>query len=270
MSATLTTRERIAVAIGGAGLAEGLAAALFAPHVSVFARAARIAIDLTLAAGFVAYVRGDRAATASRSSTSRTFAVVLIAAGGLFALSAPGVDGWRRAFRVSIALALIAGIALGVGRAVPAQWSRCARVLAVLFVLVESVAGIAAALDIDLPVVVAGLAPLGRHVDHVLTGPGFSAPAPVRDALVRAAPRALATANDRLVATPALADEFHLLSDDPVPVLARIFSEPATRAAWKSGRLDECILVRTLRPPLAGYRDSQYEAGIRGAVRACR
>ena len=267
----LSTRELVGVWVGLLGLAEALAAALFAPHVPVAARAGRVAIDLVLAAGFVAYLRGDRAPVAStpRGILGRTLAIALVAAGGVFALVAPGVDPWRRAFRAAVALSLAVAIALGVGRTVPSNWLRRARLLTLGFVAIETVVGLAVTFEVDAPIAVAGLSPAGRAVTRRLDGAGYALPPRVADALVRVAPDALAQHGGRVVATTRLADTLHVLGDDPVPALARIVNDPAARAELVR-RTDECIVMRVLNPPLRGYRDAEFSAIVVATVRACR
>lgn len=257
--------------MGLLGLAEALAAALFAPHLPVAARAGRIAIDLVLAAGFVAYLRGDRTPVAAspRSVAGRVVAVTLVAAGGVFALVAPGVDPWRRAFRAAVALALAVAIALGVGRTVPSAWLRRARVLTVGFVAIETVVGLAVTFEVDAPIAMAGLTPGGRAVTQRLDGAGYALPPGVAAVLVRAAPDALAQRGGRVVATTELADTLHVLGDDPVPALARIVNDPAARAELVR-RTDTCTVMRVLNPPLRGYRDPGFSAIVVATVRACR
>ena len=266
----LTTRELLGIWVGLLGLAEALVAALLAPHVPAPARAGRIAIDLILAAGFIAYLRGDRTPVASpRGVVGRSIGVALVAAGGIFALVAPGVDPWLRAFRASVALALAVAIALGVGRTVPSGWLRRARVLTVGFVLVETIVGLIVAFEVDAPIAVAGLTPGGRAVTQRLGGEGYALPGPLAALLVRVAPEALARHGDRVVATTRLADTLHVLGDDPVPALARIAADPAARAELVR-HADECTFMRVVRPPLRGYRDPRFEAAIAATVRACR
>ena len=266
----LTTRELAGVWIGLLGLAEALVAALFAPNVPIAARAARIAIDLVLAAGFVAYLRGDRApAVSPRGIVARAVAVALVGAGGVFALVAPGVDPWRRAFRAAIALSLAVAIALGVGRTLPSGWMRRARLLTAGFFVIETVVGLAVTFEVDAPIAVAGLTPAGRAVTQRLDGAGYALPAPAAAALVRLAPEALAVRSGRLVATTRLADTLHVLGDDPVPALARIAGDPAAREELFR-RTDECTVMRVVRPPLGGYRDRSFGAIVAATVRACR
>ncbi|HEY0383411.1 MAG TPA: hypothetical protein VGC72_14550 [Candidatus Elarobacter sp.] len=266
----LSTRELLGVWLGLLGLAEAFVAALFAPNLPVAARAARIAIDLVLAVGFVAYLRGDRApAMTPGGIVGRTVAVALIGAGGVFALVAPGVDPWRRAFRSSVALALAVAIALGVGRTAPSNWLRRARVLTFGFFLIETIVGLAVTFEVDAPIAVAGLTPAGRAVTRRLEGAGYALPPAVAGALVRIAPATLAQRNGRVVATTRLADTLHVLGDDPVPALARVASDPAARAELFR-RADECTVMRVVRPPLDGYRDPSFGAAIAAAVRACR
>ena len=268
--APLTTRELAGVWIGLLGLAEALVAALFAPHVPVAARAGRVAIDLVLAAGFVAYLRGDRApAVTPRGIVGRTIAIVLIGAGGIFALVAPGVDPWRRAFRASVALALAVAIALGVGRTVPAGWLRRARVLTVGFFLIETIVGFAVTFEVDAPIAVAGLTPAGRAVTRRLEGDGYALPPLAANALVRMMPDTFARRGSSVVATTRLADTLHVLGDDPVPALARVAADPAARAELFR-HTDECTVMRVVRPPLGGYRDARFGAAVAASVRACR
>ncbi|MDQ6942923.1 MAG: hypothetical protein M3169_10490, partial [Candidatus Eremiobacteraeota bacterium] len=197
--------------IGLLGLAEALVAALFAPNVPVAARAARVAIDLVLAAGFVAYLRGDRApAVTPRGIVARTIAVALVGAGGVFALVAPGVDPWRRAFRAAVALSLSVAIALGVGRTVPSAWMRRARVLTTGFFVIETVVGLAVTFEVDAPIAVAGLSPGGRAVTRRLDGAGYALPPPVAAAIVRVAPETFALRGGRDGATTRLADTLHV------------------------------------------------------------
>jgi hypothetical protein len=266
----LTTREVLGVWVGLLGLAEALVAAVFAPHVPVAARAGRIAIDLVLAAGFIAYLRGDRPPPATpRGIVARTIAVVLVGAGGVFALVAPGVDPWRRAFRAAVALALAVAIALGVGRALPSGWLRRARVLTVGFFLVETVVGLAVTFEVDAPIAVAGLSPGGRAVTRQLDGGGYALPRPAAALLVRALPDALIVRDRRVVATTLLADTLHVLGDDPVQALARIADDSAARAELIR-RTDQCTVMRVLHPPLGGYRDRSFGAAVAASVRACR
>ena len=268
--APLTTRELAGVWVGLLGLAEALVAALLAPNVPWPARAGRVAIDLVLAAGFLAYLRGDRApAPTPRGIVARTVAVALVGAGGVFALVAPGVDPWRRAFRASVALALTVAIALGVGRAVPSGWLRRARVLTVGFFVIETVVGFAVTFEVDAPIAVAGLTPAGRAVTARLEGAGYALAPPAAAALVRAAPDVLELRRGRVVATTRLADTLHVLGDDPVPALARIASDPAARAELVR-HADECIIMRVVDPPLHGYRDAGFGAAVAATVRACR
>jgi hypothetical protein len=268
--APLTTRELAGLWIGFIGLAEALVAALFAPHVPLAARAGRIAIDLVLAAGFVAYLRGDRApAGARRGLVGRTIAVVLVGAGGVFALVAPGVDPWRRTFRASVALALAVAIALGIGRTVPAGWLRRTRFLTVGFFLIETVVGFAVTFEVDAPIAVAGLTPAGRAVTARLEGAGYELAPPVAAALVRVAPDVLVLRDGRVVATTRLADTLHVLGDDPVPAIARIASDSAARAELVR-HTNECTVMRVVQPPLHGYRDAAFGAAVAATVRACR
>lgn len=269
-SAPLTTRELAGVWIGLLGLAEALVAALFAPHIPLAARAGRVAIDLVLAAGFVAYLRGDRApAPTPGGILARLIAIAFVGAGGAFALVAPGVDPWLRAFRASVALALAIAIALGVGRTLPSRWLRRARVLTVGFVVIETVVGFAVTFEVDAPIAVAGLAPAGRAVTRQLDGAGYALAPPVAAALVRAAPDTLALRGGRVIATTRLADTLHVLGDDPVPVLARIAGDPAAREELVR-RTDQCIVMRVLQPPLRGYRDREFGAVVAATVRGCR
>lgn|GEM_PF-6358861 len=266
----LTTREVIGVWVGLLGLAEALVAALFAPHVPVAARAARVAIDLVLAAGFVAYLRGDRPpAVTPRGIAARTVAVVLVGAGGVFALVAPGVDPWRRAFRAAVALALSVAIALGVGRTLPTSWLRRTRMLTAGFFLVETIVGLAVTFEVDAPIAVAGLTPAGRAVTWQLDGAGYALPPLASEVLVRIVPDTLARRDGRIVATTRLADTLHVLGDDPVPALARIVSDPEARAELFR-RTDQCTVMRVVRPPLDGYRDAGFGAAVAATVRACR
>ena len=266
----LTTRELAGVWIGLLGLAEALVAALFAPHVPVAARAARVAIDLVLAAGFVAYMRGDRApAVTPRGIVARSIAIALVGGGGIFALVAPGVDPWRRAFRAAVALSLSVAIALGVGRTIPSGWLRRARFLTVGFVVIETVVGLAVTFEVDAPIAVAALTPAGRDVTRRLDGAGYSLPPPAAAALVRIAPDVLTVRDGRVVATTRLADTLHVLGDDPVPALARIAADPAAREELFR-RTDECIVMRVVQPPLRGYRDRSFGAIVAATVRACR
>ena len=268
--APLTTRELAGVWIGLLGLAEALVAALFAPNVPVAARAGRIAIDLVLAAGYVAYLRGDRAPAATpRGILARSIAIVLVGAGGIFALVAPGIDPWRRAFRGAVALSLSVAIALGVGRTVPSGWMRRARLLTVGFVVVETIVGLAVTFEVDAPIAVAALTPAGRDVARQLEGAGYALPPVTAAALVRFAPDILVVRGDRVVATTRLADTLHVLGDDPVPALARIAADPEARAELFR-RTDECTVMRVLEPPLRGYRDRSFGAIVAATVRACR
>ncbi len=266
----LTTRELAGVWIGLLGLAEALVAALFAPNVPAAARAARVAIDLVLAAGFIAYIRGDRApAVTPRGIVARTIAVALVGAGGVFALVAPGVDPWRRAFRAAVALSLSVAIALGVGRTVPSAWMRRARVLTAGFFVIETVVGLAVTFEVDAPIAVAGLSPGGRAVTQRLDGAGYALPPLVGAAIVRVAPETFALRRGRVVATTRLADTLHVLGDDPVPVLARIAGDSAAREELVR-RTDECVVMRVLNPPLHGYRDRGFGAAVAASVRTCR
>lgn len=266
----LTTREVIGVWVGLLGLAEALVAAVFAPHVPVAARAGRIAIDLLLAAGFVAYLRGDRpAAVTPRGIVARTVAVVLVGAGGVFALIAPGIDPWRRAFRAAVALALAVAIALGVGRALPTSWVRRTRLLTAGFFLVETIVGLAVTFEVDAPIAVAGLTPGGRAVARQLDGAGYALPPLASEVLVRIVPDTLALRDGRIVATTRLADTLHVLRDDPVPALARIVNDPAARAELFR-RTDQCTVLRVVQPPVDGYRDAGFGAAVAATVRACR
>ena len=268
--APLTTRELAGVWIGLLGLAEALVAALFAPHVPVAARAGRIAIDLVLAAGYVAYLRGDRAPPATpRGIVARSIAIALVGGGGVFALVAPGVDPWRRAFRAAVALSLSVAIALGVGRTLPSGWLRRARLLTVGFVVLETIVGLAVTFEVDAPIAVAALTPAGRDMTRQLDGAGYALPRAAAAALVRIAPEALVVRGDRLVATTRLADTLHVLGDDPVPALARIAGDPAARAELFR-RTDECTVMRVVQPPLSGYRDRGFGAIVAATVRACR
>lgn len=266
---SLGLHERFGVALGLLGLAEALVAAAFAPHVPWLVRAGRIAVDLVLAAGFVAYLRGDRAKLGPPHPLRRLVGIVLVLAGGVFALTAPGIDPWRRAFRAALGLALAAGIALGVGRTVPATWLRRARVLTVAFVLVEFVVTLAATLEIDAPVAVAGLAPAGRAMTARLDNDGYAVPPPVAAALVRAAPQALALRRGHVVATARLADTLHLLHDDPVPGVARLLVDPGARAQWFRGDIEGCTFARAIRPPATGYREPQFAAAVAETLRDC-
>jgi hypothetical protein len=269
MVSRLSPRERLGAAIGLLGLAEAFAAALLAPDVPALARAGRIALDLVLAAGFVAYLRSDRSTPPRSGFVSRALGIALILAGGVFALLAPGIDPWRRAFRAALALALATALALGVGRALPAGWLRRARLLGWGLMLVELVVALAVTLEVDGPLAVAGLGPPARAATARLDDGGYALPAPLARALVAAAPQALARRNGRVVATARLADTLHLLGDDPVPALARILADPRARAAWRYGRVDTCTLIDVLRPPPGGYRDPAYGRDVAATVRAC-
>lgn len=269
-SAPLTTRELAGVWIGLLGLAEALLAALFAPHIPLAVRAGRIAIDLVLAAGFIAYLHGDRSPAATPAGIlARTIAVAFVGAGGVFALVAPGVDPWLRAFRASVALALAVAIALGVGRTLPSRWLRRARVLTVGFVVIETVVGFAVTFEVDAPIAVAGLAPAGRAVTRRLEGDGYALAPPLTAALVRAVPETLTVRGGRVVATTRLADTLHVLGDDPVPALARVAGDSAARDELFR-RTDECIIMRILQPPLGGYRDRGFGVAVATTVRGCR
>jgi hypothetical protein len=266
----LTTRELAGVWIGLLGLAEALVAALLAPNVPVAARAGRIAIDLVLAAGYVAYLRGDRAPPATpRGIVGRSIAIALVGAGGIFALVAPGVDPWRRSFRAAVALSLAVAIALGVGRTLPSGWMRRARLLTVGFVVVETIVGLAVTFEVDAPIAVAALTPAGRDVTRQLEGAGYAVPPLAAAALVRLAPDVLAVRGDHVVATTRLADTLHVLGDDPVPALARIAGDPQARAELFR-HTDECTVMRVVQPPLQGYRDRSFGAIVAATVRACR
>jgi hypothetical protein len=266
----MTVRERAGVTLGLLSAAEAFAAALLAPGVPAPVRLGRITLDLLLAAGFVAYLRGNRVAPQARPGfVARTAGIGLILAGGAFALFAPGVDPWRRGFRVALALALASAIALGVGRIAPSGWLGRARGLALALALIELVVTTAATLEIDAPLVLAGLTPAGRAVTARLDGTGYALPAPLTGALVAALPQALARRGGRLVATAHLADTLHLLHDDPVPALARILADPRGRAAWRYGQIDDCALIAILRPPVSGYRERAYGSAVAATVRAC-
>lgn len=270
-------RERAGVFVGLAGLGAALVAALWAPGVPAWVRAGRVSIDVVLGLGFLAYLRGERTGAVPRRSltarsigvVSRALAIVLVLAGGVFALVAQGVDPWRRAFRAAIALALAVAIALGVGRTVPAGWMRRARVLTVGFVVLEAVVSFAAAVEIDAPIAIAGLAPVGRTISRQLSGEGYAFPPQLSAGLVRLQPEALELRAGRIVATARLADTLHVLGDDPIPALARIAADPQARAEWLRGDVQGCTLVRVVHPPLGGYRQGRYGATVDATVRAC-
>ena len=186
--------------------------------------------------------------------------VVLTFAAIAVTLAVPDVDGWLKAYRVSLAIVLLVSILANIRRVLPQHLFQRLLVVGVALQVVEFVVFLYITVTVDAPLAYESLHYLTKSTTAQLLTTGIPMPAMAVAAVGQS--DLVAYRGDRVYARPALADLLRIVHDDPADMLRTFVAVTSaggplhavdTVAHMRTNSHDVCTTVVRVDPPLDGY-----------------
>ncbi len=264
---TKSPTERKAVILTVLAAFLGILFALAAPHLSIGKRTGRLAADIMIIIGVVAYL-GDQLVVPPKKTTFISTCGRIVFAGITmcaiaFICVTPGVDPWLRAYRLTLSLIVLAAVVSDMPHALPKRLFKKFALAQIALVIIQTSILFFVTWSVDGPIAYAGAETISKTLTNTLLGPGYPAPEFIGKFFNNAMePRLITYDHGQIKGTDGMYDIVHWSRGDIAGTLKSYFEAADSQGSIHllqsishTSTKDGCRAIQYIHPPVSGYRE---------------
>jgi hypothetical protein len=262
-----STLERRAVLLTMMAAALGILFAILAPHLSIERRTGRLAADIMIIFGVIAYL-GDQLVVPKKKpsfidNVGRIVFGALTVCAIAFIASTPDIDPWLRAYRLTLSVIVLAALVSDMPRALPKRLFKRFAFAQFVLIVIQTAIFFFVTWSVDGPIAYAGAENFTKQLSQGLLSTGYPVPPFIGNYFNSAPEPKLITYSSGVIrGTPGLYDIVYWSRGDIAGTFKAYFdaSDQAgnlhlIESLPHTSSIDACRAIQIIHPPVDGYKE---------------